>query len=144
MSKNSSTAPPITIFISKNSQATLIHDLPLQLCPIWPLFVVKGTYKGVQVRTFFKGVSTTRLFSKCFLAEMRKKIRPGLPRQPAKIPIRVRNSMKCLKKKKRKLPSFFPSLPFFFFFFSFFPFFFPFFLFSLFLFPSFPSSKSYT
>ena len=80
LSKNSSTAPTITLFILKRRQTNHIHDLPWQLCRKWPIFAVKGTYTGVYRRISFKGVSTTRLFSKCFLAEMRKKIRPGLPR----------------------------------------------------------------
>ena len=61
MSKNSSTAPTITTFISKNSQATLIHDLPYQLCRKWSVFAVKGTYAGIEMTTFFKGFSSSRV-----------------------------------------------------------------------------------
>ena len=55
-----STASTMTSVISARRQATLIHDLPLQLCPSWPLFAVKGRYTGVYISTFFKGFATTR------------------------------------------------------------------------------------
>ena len=60
--KNSSTAPIIIIFIYKSRQENLIHDLPLQLCPSWPLFCRK---RGVYLLTFFKGFSTVRLKKIC-------------------------------------------------------------------------------
>merc|ERR1711954_280097 len=52
--KNSSIAPTITKFIPKIRQATLLHDLPLQLCPRWPLFAAKERYTGLDISTLFQ------------------------------------------------------------------------------------------
>merc|ERR1711954_50511 len=47
LSKKLSTASTMTTFISTRRQASLRHDLPLQLCVKWPVFAVKGRYLGV-------------------------------------------------------------------------------------------------
>ena len=70
----------MTSVISTRRQATLLHDLTLELCLSWPLLAVKGTYTGVYRRNFFKGVSTTRFFFKVFFGQNAKK---NLARAPA-------------------------------------------------------------
>ena len=66
LSKNSSTAPTITRFISKSCQANLINELPLQLCPSWPRSPGKGrkqAYTYVHITKVFEDEAKKNLSS---------------------------------------------------------------------------------